>query len=221
MAMMAVAKFKAGGRRNHETWLAEKEAERREEFEVMRMLREMDESESQKRAAEDAKGRAHFADIRLEQMKQAREGLKTNMLQQTGQLGFVPSRPTSSVGKHQRAELVGPSEQEQWALGLDILKLQDMLDAAAPGLNAAAADAAADADTATYTDDGQPLPKPSPRKRSEQFPKKLPAVPTHDTVKGLRKGAGRSGGFSGAARSKSAVRLKKLERSPAPPNTEP
>lgn len=32
MALLAVAKFKAGGQRNHDQWLLEKEAERRAEY---------------------------------------------------------------------------------------------------------------------------------------------------------------------------------------------
>lgn len=227
MALMAVAKFKRGGKRNHDQWLVEKEEERRAEYDARRTIRDMEEEEARMRAEADANDTASFATLRLEQLKSARESLKTEMLHQTAQLDFVPSRPTSSVGKHQRAQLVEPTEQEQWELGLDILKIQDMLDAAAPGLKATTAaeggrsspdyqDVSGREASAKHHDVG-------PRKRTERFPKKLPSVPTYEAVKGMRRGGGgggsggRSGGFSGATRSKSAVRLKKLERSPTPP----
>lgn len=179
--------------------------------------------------------------------------MKMEMLMQTSQLDFVPSRPTSSIKRNQRKELVEPTEQEQWELGFDILKIQDMLDAAAPGLTAAnnrssdsSNGAAAKANTpegdAGAADSGgvggggadatATTPRSVPRKRTERFPKKLPAVPTHESIKGTRSnrivggksgggrssggGVGSSSGYTSLA--KSAVRLKKLVRSPTPPD---
>jgi hypothetical protein len=72
MLMLAIAKFKKGGKRNHETWLQEKEEERMAEIDLRRRLREMAEEEDRLREMDEAANKSNYANIKLQQMKQVR-----------------------------------------------------------------------------------------------------------------------------------------------------
>eukprot|EP00039_Didymoeca_costata_P029028 m.22959 g.22959 ORF g.22959 m.22959 type:complete len:252 (+) comp7453_c0_seq3:269-1024(+) len=136
-----------GHGKTYEKWLEEKLEFERYKNEQIRKRAEM-ERRRREGLLRDEDGLNPRQIAKLHRLSKQRSELKSKLLKETSQLDFVPSRPGSGMD-----ELRRPSEEEAWALGLEIVRMQDKLNKIAPG--------------------GGPPPQP----RANSFPQALPPLP--------------------------------------------
>ena len=158
----AVTKFKiAGRRRSHQDWL---EAKQEEEETEMSNLWAQAEAEIEAEDADDfasANSHERFVQEKMAQMRVDRQNLKARVLQESSQIVGGISRPSSAIQEQHRAEeVIRPTEDQQYSLGVDVMAVLDRLDRIAPG-----------SQDASYG-----------RHRLVGVPNKLPPKPTRDMV---------------------------------------
>jgi len=156
-----IAKFTVAARMKHNEWLDSKE---QAELERMQVLWGQAEKELKDEEHQQQKDMTK-ADKLLEQRRirdtELRERMKNRLMTESKVADFNPDRPNSgdSVVHAVAPDLHLPSEEEKWKTALEVVHLQDRLDAIAPGSN--------------------PREKP-PRRQS--FPSNLPPRPTRGSI---------------------------------------
>lgn len=124
----AVAKFKAGGKRqaarSHEQWLKEKR-----DTERMTSMKEMEKLEAHLDEADQADLEKKEKQVRrvvqqFVKKQDDRHRLKVTLLQESEQFDFVPQGPVRDGELYYGDGNIKPNEEEQWKLGLDVLRLK-------------------------------------------------------------------------------------------------
>jgi len=150
MLSKALTKFKDGGKKNHEEWVARKNLDRINKIEAELGMAEAELKRTQQEFEANQSHQQRLYADRAQKEAEKRQNMKMRLLEESSQLDFVPSRPNSGMV----LDPMRPSEDEAWELGLEVLRMRDELDSVAPGGN----------------------PKAAAR-REKQYPRKLPKPP--------------------------------------------
>lgn len=131
----AVSKFKEGGkRRSHREWLEAKQAQEAEELSQLwaQAEAEIEAEDNDEFAAANTHER--FVQERLAHMRVERQNLTARVLNESSQIVGGFSRPSSAVQPANHVEeVIRPTEDQQYELGVEVLAVLDKLDMIAPG----------------------------------------------------------------------------------------
>lgn len=156
--MLAVSKFKIMGNNAHKRWeadkaqklkakTAKKESERAKERQAVETLADKLEDEARHNKITIMLGKERLAHEKLMS--------ETNVMRT-----FTPPRADSASQKFVQGDgTVRPDSAEAWSLGIDVLKLQDKLNAIGPG----------SADAATLTPKARNYPADRPRMHEDEI----------------------------------------------------